>query len=136
MINRSQCYQQRIEMFHGFLHDVWLSEVGHPTHRIAESATQQSVVNSDDIGPDDVVSHASKPKSTSHKSSSSSRASSTSSAHIKAQMEKAALMEWVASLKKKHEQLKRRKEQQELETWNWQQRDATQCKNQCTCTLI
>jgi len=111
-------FQQKMDMFDGFSQDVnvWFSEVGwHKKHSIVES------VNTDDIGPDDSVSNVSKPKS-SHKSSSSSRASSTSSARIKAQAEKAALMERVSALQKKHdleaqeEQLKRKKEQLELET--------------------
>lgn len=110
--------KKKKETFDGFIQDVnvWFSEVGwHKKHTIAES------VNTDDIGPDDSVSNVSKPKSN-HKSSSSSRASSTSSARIKAQAEKAALMERVAALQKRHdleaqeEQLKRKKEQLELET--------------------
>lgn len=121
---QNQWFQRKMEIFKGFIQDVkvWLPEAGQQiAHSIAESVILQSVVNSDDIGPDDSVSNASKPKSK-HKSSSSSRASSTSSARIKAQAEKAALMERVAALKKKHEleaqeeQLKRKKEQLELET--------------------
>ena len=121
---QNQWFQQKMETFDGFIQDVkvWLPEAAQQiAHSIAESVILQSVVNSDDIGPDDSVSNASKPKSK-HKSSSSSRASSTPSARTKAQAENAALMERVAALKKKHEleaqeeQLKRKKEQLELET--------------------
>lgn len=114
---QNQWVQQKMETFKCFMQDVnvWLSEVGQKiTHPIA---IQQRVVNSDDIGPNDSVSNASKPKSN-HKSSSSSRASSTSSAHIKAQVEEAALMEWVTALKKKHELEAQEEQLKRQNSWN------------------
>lgn len=83
-----------------------------------EDGKQQSDVNADDIGPDDSVSNVSKSKS-----GSKSGSSETSSyACIQAEVERAAILERVAALDKKHEpeaqqeQLKKRQEQLELET--------------------
>lgn len=85
---------------------------------MVEDGKQLSDVNADDIGPDDSVSNV--PKS---KAASKSGSSGTSShARIQAEAERAAILERVAALDKKHEQeaqqkqLKKRQEQLELET--------------------
>ena len=83
-----------------------------------------SAVNYDDIGPHDSMSNITKNKTTASKSS-----STTSSARIRALAEKAALMEQVSALQRKHEmeheqdelnmqkeQLRRKQEKLEMET--------------------
>lgn len=79
---------------------------------------QPGDVNCDDIGPDDSVSNAPKSKATSWSGSSGT----SSHIRIRAEAERAAIMERVAALDKKHELeaqqelLKRRQERLELET--------------------
>lgn len=75
-----QWFQPKRATSDGFIQDVkvWLSEDGQQiTHPIDKSVTQAIVVNPDDIGSDDSVSNASKPKSSHKLQSSSSLASST-----------------------------------------------------------
>lgn len=73
----------------------------------------------DDINPNDSVSNIS--KHSSHRSRNSARSSTASSAAIKAEAEKAALVALAAALKEKHaleeqeQQLKRKREQLDLE---------------------
>ena len=73
----------------------------------------------DDINPNDSVSNIS--KHSSHRSRNSTRSSTASSAAIKAEAEKAALVALAAALKEKHaleeqeQQLKRKREQLDLE---------------------
>ncbi|XP_075883546.1 uncharacterized protein LOC142888922 [Nelusetta ayraudi] len=83
---------------------------------MVDNDKQPGDVNWDDIGPDDSVSNAPKSKATSWSGSSGT------SSHIRIRAERAAIMERVAALDKKHELeaqqelLKRRQEQLELET--------------------
>ncbi len=128
---QTQWLKQKIDKFTAFGQDVqiWLYEIRQPSveneHQIMSPSIvgddkQPSVVNPDDIGPEDSVSNASKSKIKSKSLASGS--STTSYARIKAEAEKAAIMEGVVALNKKHEleaqqeQLKRRQEQLELET--------------------
>lgn len=117
---------------------MWLCEIRQPSvengHQIISPSIvgddkQPSVVNSDDIGPSDSVSNA--PKSKIKSKSHASGTSSTSYARIKAEAEKAAIMERVATLNKKHEleaQQEQFKKRQELEN----RTSSSNCKNQCT----
>ena len=123
---KRQCeyFEAKMIRLNNFIETVkhWLSELGHPyVYQNVESPEDQG--GTDEINPDDSASNVSSVKANSMKPHSQlSQTSSSASARIKAQAEKAALMQRVAALKRKHqieakeENLRREKEQLELET--------------------
>lgn len=125
---QSQWFKAKMQLFCKFTENVkeWLSEAGQPYEEQVQpqdSKIPESLVDVDDIRPEDSISNISFSKLNFPKAPSLlSRTSSTSSARIKVEAEKAALLERVAALKKMHlieeqeEQLRRQKEQLALET--------------------
>lgn len=113
--------------FSNFIEKVkgWLSDVGHPYAQSndAENPPGNLSVVSDEINPEDSVSNVScQEENRSRARSKLSKASSTSSARIRAEADKAALMERMAALERKHaleekeEKLRKEKELFVLET--------------------
>ena len=94
---QQEWFERKVKWYNDFTEDVkqWLCEAG----QISQTAI--GLNEADDIGPNDSVSNiTSRAKS---RRSQTSRTSTTSSALIKAQAEKAALLERAAALKKQHE---------------------------------
>lgn len=126
---QNECFANKMSIYCEFTDRVkgWLSDVG---HSYVSTNADQNDKNLDDVRPDDSASNVSRAKSNVSKTrSQTSRVSSTASVRLKAETDKAELMERVAALNKKHEieleeeririeseKLKRKKEQLELET--------------------
>lgn len=112
-------------IYNDFVENVkkWLVDAGQPYAQPDVECSEHVDVDNEEIEPGDSVSNISRSKSSHVKASSQlSRISKTSPARIKAEADRAALMEHVAALKKKHlieaqeEQLRKEKERLELET--------------------
>lgn len=126
--NQNECFANKMSMYCEFTDRVecWLRNVGHPY----VSPSNDKNDKNDDLNPEDSASNISRAKSNVSKTcSQASRISSTASVRLKAEADKAALLERVAALDKKHEieaeeeririeseKLKRKKEQLELQT--------------------
>ena len=117
-------FLEKMTMFCDFTDNVkgWLFEAGHPYVETNKDDPDNQCV-ADGIHPEDSASNVASIKSSSLRSHSRlSRSSSISSARIKAEADKAALVERIAAQKRKHqieaqqEKLRREKEQLELET--------------------
>ena len=121
---QSKYFLEKMTMFCDFTDNVkgWLFEAGHPYVETNKDDPDNQCV-ADGIHPEDSASNVASIKSSSLRSHSRlSRSSSISSACIKAEADKAALVERIAAQKRKHqieaqqEKLRREKEQLELET--------------------
>lgn len=127
--NQNECFANKMTMYNEFSERVkyWLCDVA--PECLSPNADNNNM--NDEISPDDSASNIkSNTKSNVSKTrSQGSRASSTASARLKAEADKAALLEHVAALNKRHaieaeeerircesEKLKREKEQLELQT--------------------
>ncbi|XP_023192317.1 uncharacterized protein LOC111609249 isoform X1 [Xiphophorus maculatus] len=128
---QSVYFQSKVTTFSDFMDNVkvWLHEAGDSYTERKNNVDDDQVADLDEINPEDSVSNISSVKPRSKTSSQQSRTSSTSSARIKAAAEKAALMERLAALDKKHlieaqeeklrkekEKLRKEKEKFDLET--------------------
>ena len=127
--NQNKWFHTKMTLYSDFTEKVkkWLVDTGQPYAqpdiKCSEDVDVLSVTDSDEVGPGDSVSNISCYRYSHVKASSQlSRVSSTSSARIKAEAEKAALLEHVAAMKKRHlieaqeEQLRKEKEKLALET--------------------
>jgi len=116
-------HEEKMTMFYEFTERVkgWLSEMGQPYEQPTENVNDQHVA--DEIHPEDSASNLSSVKVNYVRTQSQlSRISFTPSARVEAKADRAALMERVAALGRKHliedqeERLRKEKEQLELET--------------------
>ncbi|XP_032416528.1 uncharacterized protein LOC116718567 isoform X3 [Xiphophorus hellerii] len=123
LMKQNEHFQNKMSSYHEFTELVrgWLCEREKPFVQPSADDYDQGKNDVDNaINPEDSASNVRSVKSKS--GSQVSRVSSTSSARIKAEAERAALLERAAGLKKKHqleaqeEKLKQEKEQLELET--------------------
>ena len=123
VVRQNKNHKEKMTMFYDFTGKVksWLSEMGQPYSGLYVQPNEDVA---DDINPEDSASNVSSVKKNSVRTHSQiSRTSSTSYAHIEAKADRAALIDRVAALKKKHsiedqeEQLEERlrKEKEQLE---------------------
>ncbi|XP_027860260.1 uncharacterized protein LOC114136464 [Xiphophorus couchianus] len=121
---QSVYFQSKVTTFSDFMDNikVWLHEAGDSYTEQKNNVDDDQVADLDEINPEDSVSNISSVKPRSKTSSQQSWTSSTSSARIKAAAEKAAFMERLAALDKRHliqaqeEKLRKEKEKLDLET--------------------
>ena len=100
---QNECFVNKMSIYNEFTERVkcWLYDVG---HSYVSPNTHQSAKIIDDLRPEDSVSNISQVTSNVSKTHSrTSRVSSTASVRLQAEADKAALLERVAALNKKHE---------------------------------